>query len=443
MDDLAATLAAIAKRQRRLGLAYKLGEADTDTGLALDVVTVAGVDLEKMSATAIITTPAVDRVGEVVMPDGGYFTDYARNPVVLWNHGFTGLSMPIAKCEGPDGKLALNLLPDAIEGTSYFTTITPESYQIFGLIAEEIIRATSIHFEPVAFKREQGQSGDEVTIFTAWKLREWSWCDIGCNPEAVRKALDRGRIGEDAMLPAIAKMLRPHAPIASKSAKKGTAMPTNPTKPASPNGKPTKAKADPPEDEELPDEEAGDEADTDLADEEKGEAPYGAQLLAAAYQGLAQIKAALDAGLKNLEQPDVKGYAEALSAELESRIAETEGCYSKQYPDAPALKTDEPEPSDAAVKRWIAASKYKGLLLVGIATRLAAIAAAKGLTAAERKQLAGAAKSLKQFHAEATKPAAPAKPEPAIDPEVAKRLGALADKLAKVGEGIETATSKL
>lgn len=437
MDDLADHLAEIAKRQRRLGSVYKL-----DQGLGLDVVTVPGVDTEAMSATAIITTPAVDRVGEVVLPDGGDFIDYARNPVVLWNHGFSGLSLPIAKCETPDGQLALTVGQDAIEATSYFSPSSLESMQIFGLIAEGIIRATSIHFEPVEFKREV-RDGEEVTIFTAWKMREWSWVDIGCNPEAVRKVLDRGKIGGDVLIPSIAKMLRPHAPTASKSVSKGATMPTNPTntKPA----KPTKAKADPPEDEELPDDEAvaDDEADTDLADEEeKGQSPLGAQVLAAAYQGLAAAKANLAKAASMLEQPDVKGFVEVLCADLDSKIAEVEGCYSKQYPDAPALKADESEPTDAAVKRWIGQSKYKGLQLLGIAARVGNVAREKTTSPAGRKVLAEVERGLKRLHAEAT--AKPAEPAPqAIDPEVAKRLGALADKIAKVGEGIETATGKL
>lgn len=60
-----------------------------------------------MSARAVINTPREDREGDVIVPRGVHLDNYRNNPVVLWEHGLGELTRPIAKCQQPDGKLAL------------------------------------------------------------------------------------------------------------------------------------------------------------------------------------------------------------------------------------------------------------------------------------------------------------------------------------------------
>ena len=171
------------------------------------------IDIQRMKATAVICTPAVDREGEVILASGVDLTNYRNNPVVLWEHGLDpGISCAIAKCESPEGKLALRVNGDVMEGDSYFTNKTRESEQVFDLIVEKIIRATSIHVMPVPGTRKKTTvNGNTAVVYPKSSMIEWSWGNIGVNPEALRKVLNKGRLAGSAICEGLAKSLKPYA----------------------------------------------------------------------------------------------------------------------------------------------------------------------------------------------------------------------------------------
>lgn len=171
------------------GRVYK---RSTGGGLGLDLIADPVVDPKAMSAKAIICTSGVDRDFDVILPSGISTKHYVTNPVVLWEHGFSEIvPAPIAKCEHPDGSLALSISKDEIEATSYFTNRNRDSEQIFALVDEKIVRATSIHVDPDYSRvRREG----DVVIYPISEMLEWSWCMLGVNPEAVAKTLARNRL---------------------------------------------------------------------------------------------------------------------------------------------------------------------------------------------------------------------------------------------------------
>lgn len=177
------------------------------------------VDIQRMKATAVICTPAVDREQEVILASGVDFTDYKRNPTVLWEHGLDpSIAVPIAKCEGADGRLALRLNGDVLEGDAYFTNKVKESEQIFDLIVEKIVRATSIHVMPLAgTKKTQTINGVRATVYPQSSMIEWSFGRLGVNPEAVLKALSKNRLAGSPICESIAKSLRPMAAQPSRN----------------------------------------------------------------------------------------------------------------------------------------------------------------------------------------------------------------------------------
>ncbi len=170
------------------------------------------VDIQRMRATAIICTPAVDREQEVILPEGVDFTNYVLNPTVLWEHGLDSvITVPIAKCEDSSGKLALRMNGNRLEGDAYFTNKVRESEQIFDLIVEKIVRATSIHVIPTGGKKKASINGVNATVYPQSSMVEWSWGRLGVNPEAVLKMLNKGRLAGSAIVPALAKSLQPFA----------------------------------------------------------------------------------------------------------------------------------------------------------------------------------------------------------------------------------------
>jgi hypothetical protein len=190
-----------------------------DESLLRGQVTAPSVDIQRMKATAVICTPAVDREYEVIVPSGIEFADYVRNPVVLWEHGLDpGISVPIAKCEDTSGKLALRMNGDNLEGDSYFTNKVRESEQVFDLIVERIVRATSVHVMPIpGTKKKASVNGVQAMVYPKSKMVEWSWGRIGVNPEAVAKILNKNRLAGSAICESLAKSLQLAAPQPSRN----------------------------------------------------------------------------------------------------------------------------------------------------------------------------------------------------------------------------------
>ena len=146
-----------------------------------------------MSATAIISTGTVDRDADLLEPSGIVLDNYRKNPVVLWEHGLGEVTIPIAKSEDPNGNLTVRVVGDTVEATSFFSNRSLVSEQIFQLIEDKIIRATSVQATPIDATplRVDGLTGQHMH---AWELVEWSWTGVGINPEAIAKTLGRNRL---------------------------------------------------------------------------------------------------------------------------------------------------------------------------------------------------------------------------------------------------------
>lgn len=422
------------------GTVYKLA----NNGLAMATLSDATIDQQAMSATATICTPAVDRQSEIIMPDGGDYTDYARNPIVLWGHGFSQIALPIAKSETPDGVLTVKPSKDSIAATSFFTTKTLESQQIFDLIVERIVRATSIHVIPVE-SVNQVVGGDNVTIYTKWKLLEWSWCDIPCNPEAVRKVLDRGTLAGSPIIESIAKSLRPFAPTASRSVVRVGADLTKPTG--------ARAKTMTPEEQAAADAKAKADADAaakaaadaaagagggangagaggadDAADDgsasDGNDSPPSVRVASAVHASLSQLVSNLEAAGNQYEDPRAKEYfggafmdqCKALLTEVDGLISELGGKPAKSDGgDEPA----DGESADEAMKTFLAGGVRNRMKVLGVAAPLESLAAAKNLTPAQKLTINTAIDSLKKT-VKAAKVDADAAKAKATEAEVAK-----------------------
>ena len=108
------------------------------------------IDESRRCATFVISTPTPDRSEDVVSPGGVRLENYARNPVVYYDHGFSGIQVPIGKCEDEHGQLALVVTELGIEGTCYFAD-SVEGQQIFELVKQSVLRAASINLVPITY----------------------------------------------------------------------------------------------------------------------------------------------------------------------------------------------------------------------------------------------------------------------------------------------------
>lgn len=168
------------------------------------------VDRGAMSATFTISTSAPDREEDVIVPTGVSFDAYRLNPCVLFDHGFSGLTLPIGTSEDPAGNLAVFVSADAITATCFFSQRLPEAEQIFQLVDEGVLRAASIHVNPIEFSVRANRGDDQRPglLVTSSEMLEWSICPIGCNPDAVRKTLLDGRLSGRPLAGSVRKFLQ-------------------------------------------------------------------------------------------------------------------------------------------------------------------------------------------------------------------------------------------
>lgn len=428
---------------RTLGRLFKL--APTSVGLARE--SAVAVDESAMSATAIISTPTPDRVNDLVVPSGCRLENYKKNPVVLWEHGF-GLSLPIAKSEDPDGNLTVAIGEGNVTATSYFTHRLKESEQIFELITEGIVRATSIRLTPLKsnFKRN---GDDDVFLIEVWDLEEWSWVAIPCNPEAVAGVVSKNKLAGSPIADPILKSLKhwmPESKPQVQGADLGGKKKMAKKKPI--------AKNDPPvddEDVEKTDDETPEE-DEPKADEPEGDPPaeetpqdeaeqkYGAQVLSAAHASLAALVGEVKAALGPLENEAVKAALDEFVAGQDEALSLLNGAYSSAYGKSLDMPAEGEEDEAEVVKSFLANAAGPRYQVQGLGARLKALSQAKNIDKQQRAVLDGVARQLVSLVAKAKAAPAQKTSQPtATETQLRKELDELKATFGEVTKSINDA----
>lgn len=139
------------------------------------LATVVSTDAKGDEPTIVISTIALDRDRDEVVPEGGDLRDYLRNPVVLYGHATDRL--PVGKTT------SLEVVPGRgirarwrwLEGDAF-------ADRVRNAFNQGVLRAASIGFLPVVGE-PNGKGGKR---FTQWHLIEWSLVATPANPGAVR-----------------------------------------------------------------------------------------------------------------------------------------------------------------------------------------------------------------------------------------------------------------
>lgn len=129
-----------------------------------------------ITATFILSTPAVDSYNDVIDQKGWNLTRYNGNPIVLWGHN--SWSPPIGKCT----KIWLD--GDALMGTVEFTSkdVSEFGYMIGQMVKGGFLSAVSVGFYPDEYTFDQKRGG---VNFIKQTLLEFSVVSIPANPEAL------------------------------------------------------------------------------------------------------------------------------------------------------------------------------------------------------------------------------------------------------------------
>lgn len=158
------------------------------------------IDTENLSARFRINTADVDREGDIIEPSGVDASTFQITAPVKWEHGFTGISFPIARSIDRDGMFTQEWDPDedALYARAFFSPNIEVSSQVFDLVNEGFARAASIHVIPKAGFVKAIDTGDHV--FRSEEI-EYSVCGVGANPQAyLKSALENPALAEFANL---------------------------------------------------------------------------------------------------------------------------------------------------------------------------------------------------------------------------------------------------
>lgn len=148
------------------------------------------------AVTAKISTAAVDRDGEVLVPMGCGTKDFEKNPVVFLNHDY--FSLPVGKC------VAIKRTDEAIIAKTVFAE-RPTDYPadkewvpdtLLSLFKQGVVKGFSVGFTPLevrpATDKDAVKYGKGVNrIYGKWNLLEYSVAPLPANQEAVATAVSK------------------------------------------------------------------------------------------------------------------------------------------------------------------------------------------------------------------------------------------------------------
>ncbi len=176
--------------------------------MAVDYSGDVSIDRSAMAATCTFSTPAVDRVGDIVDMAGIHTENHRRNPVIMWAHGKT-FDKPIGRTVDPAGRYTV-YIDDVARQTTYFSQTLLEAEQIFDLVCEGIICTNSIGFDTIKAQPIYTGGRKGGLHILECDLLEVSWTAVPINPEACTKAIHSLCCGRP-LAPSIRGALEPYS----------------------------------------------------------------------------------------------------------------------------------------------------------------------------------------------------------------------------------------
>ena len=142
------------------------------------------VDAKSRTVTAVISTAAPDRAGDIVVPAGLRNTEeFLLNPVVLWARQRT--LPPVGTC------VSLDVQPNRVVAVTKFAAGVPLADDVFRLYEQGVLRGWSVGLLPHRTTPRPGRRGVRID---EWDLLEYSAVPVPENPQALTLAVEKGLV---------------------------------------------------------------------------------------------------------------------------------------------------------------------------------------------------------------------------------------------------------
>jgi hypothetical protein len=392
------------------------------------------IDETNMTVRMRISTAQIDRVRDIVVQEGIKKTFYVDNPQVLYGHGMEGIHFGVAMSDTVDGECTVTTQEDGTYAIARHSPKIKLSSQIFDMVVEKLIRASSVGIDPLVLSYGYDHTGEEIQFIDECELNEWSYCMLGCNPgalvksfnaklfeenlalqcEAANRILNKRKLDGTSLHPVLMKSMQamlvtkstgigfdPEPKVETKTMKSLTSDQIKKLtrkqlakemgeleKYDEPTQMALKEAVDamPEEDTPAPAPVVADEVakaevnDFEVEDEASDDTPLGAKVVRGIHEGLKTVIATAEAALAPVENPEVKAKAQEAIDNMRAIATELEGLFTNSYKELPALGGEEVEASDEMVKSFLALNPRGRDQVRGLSARISAIAdaAAKG-----------------------------------------------------------------
>lgn len=327
------------------------------------------LDVSAVSVRSVITTDNRDRSQDIVVTDGIDLANHEINPVVLLEHEYA-----IGLARTPDGLYTVERHPGFLLGTTYFDQGNPLSIETFRCIDRGVLKGASIGFvvkhaevilaEPGTVQVNVDMDGDRVTKeqfgirYGRIELVEYSHTILPDNAEALTVAVQKSRLGGEAMSPTMKRLLSPY--VIETPATVSVPEQIVEVKAMAEEYVDETPKEAPKEPE--PEQQAAETAATD-------DLPPGARLLDGVYSRLLELAQYIEdeGGSKRQENPEILAFVEQMVPQLDEFCQSICSTHDGLYPDLDSLNkaTDdgstveesedeqEPEPEGKRVRRTL------------------------------------------------------------------------------------------
>lgn len=147
---------------------------------------------------SVVGSSAVDRDGEVVLPNGLDLTQFRNNPVVTFNHDYK--SAPVGRCAWikyeprRDALIAKTIYARRPDGWS--GDWLPDA--VYSLVQQRVLQGKSVGFlprevrPPSDIERKSAGWANVSRVITKGVLLEYAVAGLPCNPEALVEAVAKG-----------------------------------------------------------------------------------------------------------------------------------------------------------------------------------------------------------------------------------------------------------
>lgn len=164
-------------------------------------------ELAPHTVLARISSTAVDREGDVMLPSGLDLSEFKSNPIVIWKHGQShSIEMPVGTAPeittNTNDVMACVKFADRPSNHPGALEWVPDT--IHSLYKQGVLRGFSVGFQMdrngfrEATKKDQNRFGKTARrIITRWKMTELSVAPVPMNQDALAVAVSKGFVQPD------------------------------------------------------------------------------------------------------------------------------------------------------------------------------------------------------------------------------------------------------